>query len=185
MGETKTLKWFDSLKRRDFENGATTDEIREVFKNSNELQAKVERLERALRDFRLVASMARWCLVKLEGESDLTKRLDSSISASRSGAPVPESRVALAGPGILELYRTEVTDAQTMTGEGFLGEGTDLDQGPVKKPDSRERVALRKIRRAYAMPEDGVTDIRVDLMDQIAEAVLRGDKEDSDGELAQ
>ena len=32
MTELRDLKWFDSLKRRDFENGAVLDEIRDVFK---------------------------------------------------------------------------------------------------------------------------------------------------------
>lgn len=36
---TRTLKWFDSLSKRDFENQAVLDEIRAVFKERDQLIA--------------------------------------------------------------------------------------------------------------------------------------------------
>ena len=36
-----TLEWFDSLSKRDFDNGSTLDEIREVYKERDRLRAQV------------------------------------------------------------------------------------------------------------------------------------------------
>ena len=43
--KTRDVKWFDSLKDRDFANGAVIDEIHAVFKERDALQEKVTELE--------------------------------------------------------------------------------------------------------------------------------------------
>lgn len=37
--KTRDLKWFDSLQRRDFDNQAVLNEIRDVFKHRDQLYA--------------------------------------------------------------------------------------------------------------------------------------------------
>lgn len=44
--KTRTLQWFDSLSKRDFENGAVISEIRDVFKQRDKLLEFVEALEK-------------------------------------------------------------------------------------------------------------------------------------------
>lgn len=41
--EVGTLEWFDSLSKRDFDNGATLDEIAKVFKERDELRKQLKR----------------------------------------------------------------------------------------------------------------------------------------------
>lgn len=49
MKSTPNLKWLDSLGRRDFENGATLEEIRRVFKQCADLQSELARVSDLLR----------------------------------------------------------------------------------------------------------------------------------------
>lgn len=46
------VKWFDSLSRRDFENGATLDEIRRIIKERDVLKEQVAKLQTTLEGLR-------------------------------------------------------------------------------------------------------------------------------------
>jgi hypothetical protein len=44
---SRNLKWFDSLTKRDFDNGAVIDEIRDVFKERDEFRFELQRIRRS------------------------------------------------------------------------------------------------------------------------------------------